>query len=130
MTLLRPNDERTWKACLCELRSPWRGHTPSHSVAWNLKATCCAAWQSYRHGGAAWSTKTATWRLPGKGQSHGDAIDQEISSTNRRLAAEITERVRVEVRLEQLLDALRKQKADPEILVATLSDHFDGIDAD
>lgn len=61
---------------------------------------------------------------------HGDAIDQEISSTNRRLVGEITERVRAEARLERLLEALRQQKADLEILVATVSEHSDGIDAD
>jgi len=61
---------------------------------------------------------------------HGDAIDHEISSTNRRLVAEITERVRAEARLERLLEALRQQKADLEILVATVSEHSDGIDAD
>lgn len=61
---------------------------------------------------------------------HGDAIDREISATNRRLVGEIAERVRAEARLERLLDALRQQKADLEILVATVSEHSDGIDAD
>jgi diguanylate cyclase (GGDEF)-like protein len=61
---------------------------------------------------------------------HGDAIDREISMTNRRLVGEIAERVRTEARLERLLDALRQQKSDLEILVATVSEHSDGIDAD
>ncbi|CAG0962505.1 Phytochrome-like protein cph2 [Burkholderiales bacterium] len=61
---------------------------------------------------------------------HGDAIDREISATNRRLVGEIAERVRAEARLERLLEALRQQKADLEILVATVSEHSDGIDAD
>lgn len=59
---------------------------------------------------------------------HGDAIDREISMTNRRLVAEVAERVRAEARLERLVDALRQQKADLEILVSTVSEHSDTLD--
>ena len=59
---------------------------------------------------------------------HGDAIDREISMTNRRLVGEIAERVRAEARLERLLDALRQQKTDLEIVVSMVSEHSDGID--
>lgn len=59
---------------------------------------------------------------------HGDAIDREISMTNRRLVGEIAERVRAEARLERLLEALRQQKTDLEILVSMVSEHSDGID--
>ena len=59
---------------------------------------------------------------------HGDIIDREISANNRKLVAEVAERVRAEARLARLIDALHQQKADLEILVATVSEHSDDID--
>lgn len=61
---------------------------------------------------------------------HGDATDLEMAKINARLVNEIAERVRAEARLEQLLGALRQQKADLEILVTTISEHSDDIDID
>jgi len=49
---------------------------------------------------------------------------------NRRLVGEIAEHVRAEARLERLLYALQQQKADLEILVATISEHSDVLDDD
>ncbi|SOD96987.1 diguanylate cyclase (GGDEF) domain-containing protein [Caenispirillum bisanense] len=60
---------------------------------------------------------------------HGDAIEVEISAMNEQLHREITERTRAERRLQTLLGALRQQRDDLEILVSTITEHSDDIDA-
>jgi diguanylate cyclase (GGDEF)-like protein len=61
---------------------------------------------------------------------HGDAIENDLAAINDRLRGEVAERVRAETRLEQLLSALSQQKDDLEILLSTITEHSDSIDAD
>ena len=60
---------------------------------------------------------------------HGDAIEADLSATNIRLQREIMERMRAENCLQTLLGALRQQRDDLEILVTTITEHSDDIDA-
>ncbi|WP_425545053.1 GGDEF domain-containing protein [Caenispirillum bisanense] len=60
---------------------------------------------------------------------HGDAIEADLSATNARLQREIMERMRAENCLQTLLSALRQQRDDLEILVTTITEHSDDIDA-
>lgn len=59
---------------------------------------------------------------------HGDIIQAELASTNDQLNREIGERTRAELCLQSLLGALRQQKDDLEVLVATITEHSDDID--
>jgi len=61
---------------------------------------------------------------------HGDAIENELAAINDRLRGEVAERMRAESRLEKLLVALSQQKSDLEILVSTITEHSDEIDAE
>lgn len=61
---------------------------------------------------------------------HGDAIEDDLVAANSRLRGEIAERIRAELRLEKLMSALSEQKSDLEILVATITEHSDDIDAE
>lgn len=61
---------------------------------------------------------------------HGDAVENELAAINDRLRGEVADRMRAESRLEKLLLALSQQKSDLEILVATITEHSDGIDAE
>jgi diguanylate cyclase (GGDEF)-like protein len=59
---------------------------------------------------------------------HGDSIEQELSDTADRLRAEVSERLLAERRLASVLDAVRQQKNDLELLVQTITEHSDEID--
>lgn len=61
---------------------------------------------------------------------HGDAIENQLAAINDRLRGEVADRMRAESRLEQLLSALSQQKSDLEILVSTITEHSDEIDAE
>ncbi|MBF0137956.1 MAG: diguanylate cyclase [Magnetococcus sp. DMHC-1] len=59
---------------------------------------------------------------------HGDAIEEQLVATNEKLTAEIHERILAESRLEQLLNHLKQQKDDLELLVKTVTEHSDQMD--
>ncbi|WP_413206532.1 GGDEF domain-containing protein [Rhodospirillum sp. A1_3_36] len=59
---------------------------------------------------------------------HGDLIENELSSANDRLRAEMSERLFAERRLAEVLDAVSRQKDDLEVLVQTITEHSDEID--
>lgn len=59
---------------------------------------------------------------------HGDAVEADMFELNRRLSAEIAERVVAEEKLNLLLAAISQQRQDLEILVSTITEHSDGID--
>ena len=59
---------------------------------------------------------------------HGDAIEADLIDLNRRLRAEIKERVQAEQKLNMLVTAISQQRQDLEILVKTITEHSDGID--
>ncbi|MGE5548705.1 MAG: response regulator [Solirubrobacterales bacterium] len=59
---------------------------------------------------------------------HGDAIEAELALANEQMRGEIAERIRAEVRLNKLLEALHEQKEDLELLVHTITEHSDEID--
>ena len=60
---------------------------------------------------------------------HGDMIESLLSETNVKLKAEIAERQRAQVKLQSLLDLISRQKADLEIIMNTVMEHGDVLDA-
>jgi diguanylate cyclase (GGDEF)-like protein len=60
---------------------------------------------------------------------HGDIIEHELESINARLRDEIGNRQLAESRLKMLVDALIAKQKDLEILVETLIEHGDSVDA-
>lgn len=60
---------------------------------------------------------------------HGDMIESLLSETNLKLKAEIAERQRAQVKLQTLLDLISRQKADLEIIMNTVMEHGDVLDA-
>ena len=60
---------------------------------------------------------------------HGDMIESLLSETNLKLKAEIAERQRAQVKLQSLLDLISRQKADLEIIMNTVMEHGDVLDA-
>lgn len=60
---------------------------------------------------------------------HGDTIEALLSESNDKLKAEITERKLAETRLQQLLDLISCQKDDLEIIMNTVMEHGDVVDA-
>lgn len=61
---------------------------------------------------------------------HGDAIEAELALANDQMRGEIAERIRAEIRLQRLLDALSEQKADLELIIQTITEHSDEIDVE
>ncbi|MEW5728858.1 MAG: ATP-binding protein [Pseudomonadota bacterium] len=59
---------------------------------------------------------------------HGDAIEAELALANEQMRGEIAERIRAEVKLNKLLEVLREQKEDLELIVQTITEHSDDID--
>lgn len=60
---------------------------------------------------------------------HGDAVEAALQVSNRRLLQEIAEHQRTEAALRSLLQILAQQKADLEIVLDTLREHGDAVDA-
>ncbi len=60
---------------------------------------------------------------------HGDMIESLLSETNIRLKAEIAERQRAQIKLQALLDLITRQKDDLEIIMNTILEHGDVVDA-
>ncbi|MGL5034402.1 MAG: diguanylate cyclase [Microcystaceae cyanobacterium] len=60
---------------------------------------------------------------------HGDMIESLLNNTNVKLKAEIAERQRAESRLQNILDLISRQKDDLEIIVETIMQHGDVVDA-
>lgn len=61
--------------------------------------------------------------------AHGDMIESLLSETNIRLKAEAAERQRAQVKLQALLDLITRQKDDLEIIMSTILEHGDVVDA-
>jgi len=60
---------------------------------------------------------------------HGDLIEAELFQANARLASEVVERQRAEAMLQMLLDIIRREYDDLKIIVETLMEHGDAVDA-
>lgn len=60
---------------------------------------------------------------------HGDMIESLLSDTNIKLKAEIAERQRAQIKLQTLLDLITRQKDDLEIIMNTVLEHGDVVDA-
>lgn len=60
---------------------------------------------------------------------HGDMIESSLFAANAKLRSEVRDRVVAERRLARVLTAVRQQKADLELLVATITEHGDEIDS-
>lgn len=59
---------------------------------------------------------------------HGDAIEQQLDMLNQQLMSEIRQREETERQLQAILDLVKQQKNDLEILVQTLAEHGDEVD--
>jgi len=59
---------------------------------------------------------------------HGDTIEAELQHTNQHLRQEIVERHRAEMSLYTLLDFVRSQYADLQIMLDILTEHGDVLD--
>jgi diguanylate cyclase (GGDEF)-like protein len=60
---------------------------------------------------------------------HGDMIESLLCETNIKLKAEIAERQRAQNKLQTLLDLITRQKDDLEIIMSTILEHGDVVDA-
>lgn len=60
---------------------------------------------------------------------HGDMIESLLSDTNIKLKAEIAERQRAQIKLQTLLELITRQKDDLEIIMNTVLEHGDVVDA-
>ncbi|WP_353672493.1 diguanylate cyclase [Synechocystis sp. LKSZ1] len=60
---------------------------------------------------------------------HGDMIEALLNDTNVKLKAEIAEKQRAEAKLQSLLSLISRQKEDLEIMVETIMQHGDVVDA-
>jgi diguanylate cyclase (GGDEF)-like protein len=60
---------------------------------------------------------------------HGDAIEQELLDINQALTDEVRERIDAEKKMDSLVAKLSRQKNDLEVLVETIADHGDEINA-
>jgi diguanylate cyclase (GGDEF)-like protein len=60
---------------------------------------------------------------------HGDMVESLLTETNVKLKAEIAERQRAEAKLHNLLHLISRQKEDLEIIVQTIMEHGDVVDA-
>lgn len=59
---------------------------------------------------------------------HGDAIEQQLDMLNQQLISEIRQREETERQLQGILDLVKQQKNDLEILVQSLAEHGDEVD--
>lgn len=60
---------------------------------------------------------------------HGDLIEAELQIANRKLKLEVAERIRAEANLKLLLEAVSKRSEDLEIIIQTIMEHGDVMDA-
>jgi diguanylate cyclase (GGDEF)-like protein len=60
---------------------------------------------------------------------HGDLIEAQLQETNRQLQAEVLERQRAEATLRAFVDLISDQKNDLEIILQTITEHGDILDA-
>jgi diguanylate cyclase (GGDEF)-like protein len=60
---------------------------------------------------------------------HGDLIEAQLYETNIKLRAEIFERQRAQSTLQALLEILSKEREDLEVIVHTIMEHGDLLDA-
>lgn len=60
---------------------------------------------------------------------HGDLVEAQLYQTNQQLQAEISVRQKTEAMLHALLDLLSQEKTDLEIIVKTIMEHGDVVDA-
>jgi len=60
---------------------------------------------------------------------HGDMIEALLNDTNVKLKSEILERQRAEAKLQTLLGLISREKQDLEIIVETIMQHGDVVDA-
>jgi len=60
---------------------------------------------------------------------HGDLIEAQLYETNQQLQAEISVRQKTEAMLYSLLDVISREKTDLEIIVQTIMEHGDVVDA-
>jgi diguanylate cyclase (GGDEF)-like protein len=60
---------------------------------------------------------------------HGDLIEAQLYETNTKLELEVAERRRTELTLKSLVALLSQQRDDLEIMLETLVDHGDSLDA-
>lgn len=59
---------------------------------------------------------------------HGDAIEQQLDMLNQQLISEIRQREETERQLQAILELVKQQKDDLEILVQSLAEHGDEVD--
>lgn len=60
---------------------------------------------------------------------HKDAVETQLTERNKQLQKEINERILADRRIHLLLDRLSRQRDDLEILVDTLMEHGDSVEA-
>lgn len=60
---------------------------------------------------------------------HGDFIEAQLHTANLKLHAEIAERIRAESTLKTLVNLITRQKSDLEIILETITEHGDVLDA-
>ncbi|WLT38270.1 GGDEF domain-containing protein [Synechocystis sp. B12] len=60
---------------------------------------------------------------------HGDMIESLLNETNVKLRSEILERQRAEAKLQNILSLISREKEDLEIIVETIMQHGDVVDA-
>jgi diguanylate cyclase (GGDEF)-like protein len=60
---------------------------------------------------------------------HGDLIEAELQLANQKLKLEVAERIRAEANLKLLLEAVSKRSDDLEIIMQTIMEHGDVMDA-
>ena len=60
---------------------------------------------------------------------HGDMIESLLNETNVKLRSEILERQRAEAKLQNILSLISREKEDLEIIVETIMQHGDVVEA-
>ncbi len=60
---------------------------------------------------------------------HGDSIETELHCINQRLEAEVAERKSAETKLQALLRIISKEKYDLEMIMRTIIEHGDAVEA-
>lgn len=60
---------------------------------------------------------------------HGDLLEAQLYETNQQLEAEISVRQKAEAMLYTLIDVISREKSDLEIIVKTIMEHGDVLDA-
>lgn len=60
---------------------------------------------------------------------HGDLIEAELQLANQKLKLEVAERIRAEANLKLLLEAVSKRSDDLEMIIQTIMEHGDVMDA-